>query len=435
MTGRVHPPGRVLTVCDSWDSGLGGVATVNRMLSIGLAQAGYSVTARVTRPGQHPLVDISVAQPIAGLTTEQAWLLSPKGLPEGVTTVIGHSRFSGGPAAELRDMLYPDAHLVHLLHTSPEELGRLQGNPELGARNADWERSLFARADLVVAVGPLLAEEARRLAAQSGDRPPPVHELIPGIEAGPMPGYGADRERPRRLLLFGRADEPLKGAANAAKIVRELGDRGWDVELTVRGSKPANVDKLESELSRLAGRQVRVKPFTSDPADITADLHRADLVLVASEHEDFGLVATEAAGHGVPFLVGRHTGAGQFLADPARVPPALVGSSVVAQRSSDTRAWAGHVQHAFETIGEQRTRAAALREHVTTRYTWASAAQALMDRLADIPRPGRTAPQHPPLAAAAFPQIGGQTRQSTGVGWPGQGRPAAPPQRPPRPYR
>lgn len=185
----------ILTLGTGWDSSRGGVATFNRELSIGLAELGHPVTARVSTAdgATHPI--ISEAPRVEGIDDNHAWLLDPAGLPPRVDVLIGHSRFSGGPAARLQATRYPNAQRIHFLHTSPEQLGRLQDASEYGDTNAAIERRLMARADLVVGVGPLLAEEARRLTRQSAEHPPPVHELIPGIVAQPIPAVLFTRRR------------------------------------------------------------------------------------------------------------------------------------------------------------------------------------------------------------------------------------------------
>jgi glycosyltransferase involved in cell wall biosynthesis len=403
---RRTTPLHVLTLSQGWDSSYGGIATFNRELSIALAESGHQVTARVSHDtAPHPLVAISVAPRVPGIDDDRAYLLNPAGLPAHVDAVIGHSRFSGGPAGVIRDTRYPNVPLIHVVHTSPELLGRLQNHPEHADRNADNERALISRATLVVAVGPLLFDEAIRLARQSGEHPPPVHEFIPGVNAHPQPDYSTEPARERfHLLLFGRANEPLKGAGNAADIVRALSERGMDIQLSIRGASPADRVQQERELSQRAGRPVWVKPFTSDPTQLSQDLRGTDLVLVAAIHEDFGLVATEAAGHGVPLLVGDHTGVGMFLSDPQRVPQALAGASVVSDTSNNIKLWADRVQGALQNLGTERQRARELQQHLTTTYTWRGAGDKLMTAIATA----TTAPRNPinsaQVAAQAFPR-------------------------------
>jgi hypothetical protein len=87
------------------------------------------------------------------------------------------------------------------------------------------------------------------------------------------------------------------------------------------------VPELERRTWEQYGISAKVKPFTTDPQELAAELRGADVVLMPSRNEAFGLVAFEAAGHGVPILVGSNSGAGVFLEQ--RVPEHLGKPSVV----------------------------------------------------------------------------------------------------------
>lgn len=375
-------PQCILTVCREWDSSLGGVSTVNREISIALAEHGHIVAARVAHPSEpHQSVTLAVAQRVIGIDDDRSWLHTPAGLPPAVDIIIGHSRFSGGSAAALRNGLYPNAVMVHFVHAAPEQLARLHNNPDVARRNGDSERALIAGADLVVGVGPLIAEEVRRLARQARQQPPCVHELIPGIVRVEQPVYSSQPVRRFHMLLYGHANEALKGIENAARITKALRERGWDVQLTVRGAEPERQNHLERDLSDLAGIPVWVKPFAKDPQEVQQDRRGTDLVLVPSPHEAFGLVATEAVGCGIPFLVGSHTGVGMFLSDQARVPPSLAMASIVPDTSQNIQLWADRVEAVIRNIGPERQRAAALQDYLTTTYTWKGAAGNLLEAL------------------------------------------------------
>ncbi|GGV28425.1 hypothetical protein GCM10010260_81000 [Streptomyces filipinensis] len=69
------------------------------------------------------------------------------------------------------------------------------------------------------------------------EKPPPAHELISGVTLKEPPHYYQGQQR-LNVLLFGRADDPLKGTDTAAYAVGELQRRGIDVQLVVRGGNP-----------------------------------------------------------------------------------------------------------------------------------------------------------------------------------------------------
>ena len=392
-----EPVRHFMTLATGWH-GHGG-HTVNRRLSQALADIGYRVTARVAIPVEaepHPRLTVRGLDPIAGVN-ERDRLARDDRLPRDVDALIGHGRFTGVPALELRDRFYPRAQFVHVAHALTDELDRWRGDPDQATRHARTERMLVSRADLAVGVGPLLTEEVKVLAQMSG-RPVPVHEMIPGIELGTAPVWRSDPLR-SNLLLFGRVDDPLKGAEIAGRAARELFDRGHPVQLTLLGAKPENLAEQEKKIWDATGFPVKVKPFTTDPEEIAAELRGADVVLMPSRNEAFGLVAFEAIGHGIPVLVGSNSGAGVFL--DKRVPDHLGKPSVVPMSGLERdlpERWANHVERVIDDLPASRARAMELREHAGERYTWNDAAQRLADRVEELPR---REPESAELARAA----------------------------------
>lgn len=158
-----------------------------------------------------------------------------------------------------------------------------------------------------------------------------------------------------------------------------------------------------------------VKPGSPE---LTTDLYTADLVLMPSIHEGFGLVASEAARAGVPVLVGEGTGAGLFFGDPRYVPAALGEAATVRDgvtvaawrrglaeitrpdgtvdpadqrtlldRVADERVpvWAEHVKRLLSELAVHRDRALDLRRHLDAGYPPGNAARKLLAVLAQQP--------------------------------------------------
>ncbi|MGK5557796.1 glycosyltransferase family 4 protein [Actinomadura kijaniata] len=386
-------PPRLLILGTAW-SGNGG-HTVNRELAGAFAQLNYDVTLRIVGPaGQAPAgVRVQSLDPdaIPGLDDPRGHLLRTDGLPrraDGIDVIVGAGRFSGGAASYLRDRHYPQAKVVHFVHAVVDELDRWRGDPEQANRHASTERKLIGKADLAVGVGPLLTEEAIRLARMC-EHPPPVHELIAGapIKQPPTPQPG---QRRLNVLLFGRAGDPLKGADTAAYAVGELyHNRGLDVQLTVRGADPGTLQRQEQELSSIARMPVKVRGFSDNQTELDADLRGADLVVIPSRQDGFALTAMEAAGMGVPVLAGSNIGIGIFLSDPTRVPTELGRPSVVPMLGNEDAAelgqrWADHAEPLLRNIDQSRQRALALREHFKQHYTWKHAAERLHTTLEQI---------------------------------------------------
>ncbi|MGY0059359.1 glycosyltransferase family 4 protein [Streptomyces sp. LZ34] len=373
---------RILTLSTAWAGHSGGV-TVNRELSLALADLGHEVTARVSVPSpSHPRVHVQGLEPVLGISDERGQLLRADGLPRNIDVIVGHGRFTGGAASYLRDQFYPQAKVVHIVHALTDELDRLRDDPMQATEHANTERLLIGKADVAMGLGPLLTDDAARLARMS-PTPPLVAEMPPGVILGEPPAPSRLQAR-LNLLLFGRADDPLKGAKLAAEAAGRLHAEGVDLQLTVLGAQPSQVRAQERALSDIARFPVKVKPFTPDRSLIEAEIRGADLVMMPSKHEGFGLVATEAAGFGVAVAVGSNTGAGMFFSNVRRVPEHLGQPSVVRvpPGSNDQQLvelWTAHIKSRLspDSLAQTRAFALELREFLGKNYTWKHSAEAM----------------------------------------------------------
>ncbi|PNG21889.1 glycosyltransferase family 4 protein [Streptomyces cahuitamycinicus] len=432
---------RMLTLSTAWAGHSGGV-TVNRELSIALAEMGHDVTARVSVPSPpHPRVRVQGLEPVLGVPDERGQLLRADGLPRNVDVIVGHGRFTGGAASYLRDQFYPQAKVVHIVHALTDELDRLRDDPMQATEHANTERLLIGKADVAMGLGPLLTDDAARL-ARMAPTPTLVAEMPPGVVLGDPPALAPFQTR-LNLLLFGRADDPLKGASLAAQAAGRLHAEGIDLQMTVLGAQPAQIRAQERALSDLAQFPVKVKPFTPDRALIEAEIRGADLVLMPSRHEGFGLVATEAAGFGVAVAVASNTGAGMFFSDARRVPEHLGRTCVVqapphADDQQLVSLWAQHIKDRLspDALTQTRARARELRDFLGQNYTWKHSAQAMDASIAQLAAgPARTI-----SAAAARSRsastTASQRQQPTGAEQPAHlRRTTSPPQPTRRPTR
>ncbi|QIS17795.1 glycosyltransferase [Nocardia terpenica] len=397
--GRYTPPEdsgekrlRILMMCTEWDPHKGGVVAVNKNLAEGFAEAGHEVFVRVGHEvtgaeGDGRVTVIGTREQDATVDAREQLTSHPEDLPEGIDVVIGHSRFSGFAAREVHDALYPEAKLVHVVHMVTDALARVQERPEVGPVREGYERDLISTSDVAVGVGPTLAEEAGRL-AEMENADPRIHELVPGVpfeDHIPLP-----EGEPQRMLVFGRVDDPQKGALQAAQMIRALNDRGLDVDLTVRGAPPETVAEAREILSAAAGRDVDVRPYTVDRAEILGDMREASVVVMPSRAEGFGLVAMEAAGAGVPVVVPDTSGAGRFIGDTARFPDEFARASTVRQGFEEqvpVDRWVDKLHEVLSDPVAARERAVDLQQRLRDQnLTWRSAAEDLARAVQDSPQ-------------------------------------------------
>ncbi len=114
------------------------------------------------------------------------------------------------------------------------------------------------------------------------------------------------------MLLFSGRLEYEKGVHTVLDAMRRLRRRHPGVRLVVAG-RGSQEDALRAQARRLRlGRSVRFAGWLAD-ADLSAMAAAADLALVPSLYEPFGLVALEAAAAGTPVVATDRGGLGEVV--------------------------------------------------------------------------------------------------------------------------
>jgi glycosyltransferase involved in cell wall biosynthesis len=390
-----------LLLSDEYSREKGGVVVFNRSLAEALADAGQNVVVRI---GEDPA-------PYAHEQRANLRIIGPKGVPKGakprelisakddpanmpkkVDYVVGHTRFSGPDARATRNARYPDAKLIHFVHMVPDALGRVQeatkaGKALEGMRHHETERDLVAGSDLAVGVGPAITENAERMVEQARQLgqdlvTQKVLELIPGMEFRDRAPHSIVG-RPMNVYISGRADAGEKGTMEAAKVVRMLRDVARvPARLIVRGVPEHLVVRQQIILSQIAG-DVEVRPFTKERADLRADLDEADVMVMTSRAEGFGLTAHEAAASGVPTVVPSTSGFGRWLGEPGRFREELTGPSIVEQGYEDPvpiDRWFEALRNVAKHYPQAQQRALDLQQQFKDKkITWETAVGSLID--------------------------------------------------------
>jgi D-inositol-3-phosphate glycosyltransferase len=209
-----------------------------------------------------------------------------------------------------RKLGIPLANSFHTLGRIKDLAKRGDEAPESDARIAA-EYEVIAESDCVVAATPLEAADLLEHYGADPTRlctsPPGIdHEVFsPGDRVEARSRVGWDVDRPHGLFV-GRI-QPLKGVDVALEAAALIAADVPGFRFTVIGG-PSGQDG-EAELSRLRERAAR--PDLVDVVDFVApvahrelaDFYRAaDVVLLPSRSESFGLVAAEAQACGVPVV-------------------------------------------------------------------------------------------------------------------------------------
>jgi D-inositol-3-phosphate glycosyltransferase len=276
--------------------------------------------------------------------------------------------------------------LVSTFHTldrvkaeaSPEEV-----EADALHRRAEAEAVIIRCSDTVLAS---CSVEAAQITELYGADPSRIRIVAPGVDHAFF-GPG-DRRQARRaiglagdgpLLLFVGRIQPLKRLSSAVEALAALSSDHPDARLVVVGgpsgpqgeAEAARTVALVSELG-LTDRVVFVPP---KPHELLSTYYRAaDVCLVPSRSESFGLVALEAAACGTP-VVASDVGGLRTLVDHGRT-----GYLVEEHSPEAFAAWVRQIL-AEPLLAERLGTGAVLRAR---RYTWARAAHRLTEVYAEL---------------------------------------------------
>jgi D-inositol-3-phosphate glycosyltransferase len=254
------------------------------------------------------------------------------------------------------------------------------GDPEPGWRDRS-EAELINCAD---AICVSCVEEEQQFRRLYGDPQGRIEIVAPGVEhaffapgerSGARFALGIDEHVP--VTLFVGRIQPLKGPDVAIRALAELGRP--DARLLVVGgasglegdAEVARARELVDEL----GLSTRVEFVPPQPHHILSTYYRAaDVVIVPSRSESFGLVALEAAACGIP-VVASAVGGLQSLVDDGET------GFLIAER--DPAMYAQAIARILDDplLAASMAVAAAAR---AKRYTWGFAAARLRRLYADL---------------------------------------------------
>ena len=239
-----------------------------------------------------------------------------------------------------------------MVHTDPEELGmfkRYYRPISKGAEKHKNEVELCEMADHVVGVGPKLSEAYRSYLSDC-NKDGNVFELTPGVfEKFKTVKQGSrGNMRQRSVLVFGRGDVEdfeLKGFDIAGKAIAAL----QDTRLVFVGAPAGKLEETAKRFKKygVPASRLTVKEFVGDRESLKSLLLQADLVVMPSRTEGFGLTGLEAMSAGLPVLVSRNSGFGEALRRTA------FGSEFVIE-SEDPTVWAAAIKKIWNKDRECR---------------------------------------------------------------------------------
>ena len=357
----------------------GGLNVYLLELARSLGRQGHEVrlVTRATGPGSSAPVPVAPGVELLSLVAGPAGPLAKEDLP-GITAAFAdelaalppadvvHSHYWLSAAAALpvaRAWGVPHALTLHSVSAGKNRRLVAGDTPEPAARLAEESR-LVRASDLVVAS----AESEKRLLVEAyGADPAVVHVVAPGVEEAflrePSGRGGSGRAR---IVLLGRI-QPLKGQDVAIRALA-LMDPATRPLLVLAGGVSPGRDAFAAGLHALVGSLgLDGDVEFAGPLDRAATartLASADLALMPSAAETFGLVALEAAACGTPVVAARTEG----LVDSVRE-----GVSGVFVDSRDPGDWARAIRALLADRAGLARLSASARAHAAGR-TWDAAA-------------------------------------------------------------
>lgn len=298
----------------------------DRRLCLGLTDLGFDVR-RLDVPGAWPRPEAAGRETLARALAA---------LPDGALVVA-----DGLVACGVPEVVGPEAsrlRLVVLVHMPLADDTALA--PDVARELDVRERETLRAATAVVTTS---VWSARRLAVRHGLAEGRVHVVTPGTDRMPLaPGTdGASR------LLCVASVSSLKGQDLLVRALATLTDLPWTCDLVGSLTRaPAYAADLRRLIDRCGlGDRVRFAgPLTG--ALLTAVYTVADLVVLASRAETYGMVAAEALAHGIPVLAPAVGGLPGTVghAPGGEVPGLLVPPGDAAALARALRRWLGEPQ-------------------------------------------------------------------------------------------
>ena len=246
-----------------------------------------------------------------------------KGLDYDV--IHSHYWLSGEAAMSLRDEW--GSPIVQMFHTLGEMKNQVARSPDEIASPArlSSERRLLSEADKIIASTEAELAQFRWLYRQETDK---VEIIEPGVDTAHFYPIPADEAREfvqvtddRRIILFVGRIEPLKGLDSLLSAIALLVQGSQhDLHLMVIGGDPdANPEEITAEMNRLQAmtRELQLDDQVTflgrrDQDVLQYYYSAAEIVVMPSHYESFGLVALEAMACGTP-VVASETGGLVFL--------------------------------------------------------------------------------------------------------------------------
>lgn len=365
---------------------IGGLGRHVHHLATALAAQGHDVVVLARRPsdtdpGTHPTTD-AVSEGVRVLAAAQdphefdfgrdmmAWTLAMghamirAGLQlhaEGWQPDIVHAHdwLVAHPAIALAELF--DVPMASTIHAT--EAGRHSGwiSGDISRQVHAIESWLARESDTLITCSASMADEITEL---FGPLPAEVTVIRNGIDSTRWP-FASRRQRsdPPELLYFGRL-EYEKGIHDAIAALPRIRRAHPGTTLTIAGDGTQEDWLVDTARKHRVLKAVRLVGRV-DHDELLRLLHRADVAVLPSHYEPFGIVALEAAAAGIPLVTSNVGGLGEAV---------ISGRTGISHPPRDVAALAEAVRSALDDPAAAQQRALAARERLTSDFDWSHVA-------------------------------------------------------------
>ena len=370
---------------DEWGSSKSGLSTLNRELAKHLArQPDVEVTVLLPQYSEREKqeagdcrVSLATPEPMTGFDSIRG-LSFPKE-DHDMDVVIGHGQELGVPVRVIAKQRRSGR--VHIVHNASDELAMFKEGKTAIPKVEEKHRTeieLCKEVDVVVAIGPKLKEAASANLRWYG-RDEDVINITPGIFWEFANFEQASQEREQfRIFMFGRGDSEdfkLKGYDIAAEAVAGLKDKSYLLQFV--GAPNGKEKEVTNEFLKcgIPSSQLIVRGFVERRDVLKRFFCEADLAVMPSRTEGFGLTALEALSAGLPILVSENSGLGKAI---KTIP---FGRAFLVD-SDNAEEWGKAISRVRETPREIRLKeACSLREAYDKKYKWETQCEKLVKKI------------------------------------------------------
>ena len=370
---------------DEWGSSKSGLSTLNRELAKHLAQQpDVEVTVllpqyseREKQEADDCRVSLATPEPMTGFDSIRG--LSFTREDHDIDVVIGHGQKLGAPAHVIAKQC--KCRRVHIVLNASEELAMFKEGKTAIPKVEEKHRTeieLCKEADVVLAIGPKLKEAVSadlRLYGRDED----VINITPGIfwEFANLEQASQEREQ-FRIFMFGRGDSEdftLKGYDIAAEAVAGLKDKSYLLQFV--GAPNGKEKEVTDEFLKcgIHSSQLIVRGFVESRDVLKRFFCEADLAVMPSRTEGFGLTALEALSAGLPILVSENSGLGKAI-------KSIPFGRFFLVDSDNAEEWGKAISRVRQTPREIRLKEAwFLREAYDKKYKWETQCEKLVKKM------------------------------------------------------